>query len=192
MDLSNHFLIATPAMEDDLFGGSVIYMCDHTAHGALGLLINKPGHIKVHDLFDKVELPLARGDLKQQPVLQGGPVQTDRGFVLHEPIVVAGAASQEPVYASTLRIPGGLEMTSSKDVLEAMAHGGGPRKALLMLGYCAWEGGQLEDELTRNAWLTVHADVHVVFDTPLEQRYEKALSLLGLQAFQLMPDAGHA
>jgi putative transcriptional regulator len=125
-------------------------------------------------------------------VFQGGPVQTERGFVLHEAILGSGAAEGESVYASTMTIPGGLEMTTSKDVLEALSTGAGPRKVLVSLGYSAWGEGQLESELAENSWLTVEADPSVIFDTPIEQRYDKALSLLGLQSWMLSPSAGHA
>ena len=189
INLTNHFLIAMPSLSDELFGRSVVYMCEHSERGALGLVINKPSDILLPRLFEKVELPLGRADLTQAPVFQGGPVQTERGFVLHEPIV---AGEGESVYASTMTIPGGLEMTTSKDVLEAMASGGGPRKVFVSLGYSSWAKGQLESEITENSWLTVPADPALIFDTPVEERYEKAMGLLGLQPWMLSPDAGHA
>lgn len=192
INLTNHFLIAMPGMEDDTFAGSVVYVCEHSEHGALGLIINKPGRINMSDLFDKVELPLARLDLGEQPVFQGGPVQTEQGFVLHDPIVVEGLEEDQSVYASTLMVPGGLEMTTSKDVLEALSHGGGPQRVLVTLGYSAWGEGQLEAELAGNSWLTVGADVNLIFDAPVEQRYARALGLLGLQAWMLSPQAGRA
>jgi putative transcriptional regulator len=135
---------------------------------------------------------LGRGDLAGTPVFHGGPVQTERGFVLHEAVFAADAAPEEPVYAATMTIPGGLEMTTSKDVLEALSTGAGPRKLLVSLGYSAWGEGQLESELAENSWLTVGADASVIFDTPVDQRYEKALSLLGLQSWMLSREAGHA
>jgi putative transcriptional regulator len=192
INLTHHFLIAMPGMADESFAKSVVYLCEHSARGALGLVINKPSDIDLRHLFDKVELPLGRADLAQVPVFQGGPVQTERGFMLHEAVLGEGAESNEPVYASTMTIPGGLEMTTSKDVLEALSTGAGPRKILVSLGYSAWGEGQLESELAENSWLTVGADPAVIFDTPVEQRYEKALSLLGLQAWMLSPEAGHA
>ena len=192
INLANHFLIAMPGMADETFARSVVYICEHSEHGALGLIINKPGGISLADLFEKVDLPLERGDLGAQPVFHGGPVQTERGFVLHDPIVVEGLAPDESVYASTLAVPGGLEMTTSKDVLEALSSGGGPRRVMVTLGYSAWGGGQLESEIAGNSWLTVDADAALVFDTPVEQRYERALALLGLESWMLAPDAGHA
>ena len=192
INLTHHFLIAMPGMEDEAFAKSVVYLCEHSARGALGLVINKPSDINLRNLFDKVELPLGRDDLAATPVLQGGPVQTERGFVLHEAVLAEGAEPGESVYASTMTIPGGLEMTTSKDVLEAIATGAGPRKVLVTLGYSAWGEGQLESELADNSWLTVGADPNVIFDTPIEQRYQRALKLLGLEAWMLAPGAGHA
>jgi putative transcriptional regulator len=192
INLTHHFLIAMPGLEDESFSHSVVYLCEHSERGALGLIINKPSDINLKNLFDKVDLPLRRTDLTDMPVFQGGPVQTERGFVLHEPMTAAGAGPDESVYASTLTIPGGLEMTTSKDVLEALSTGAGPRRVLVSLGYSGWGEGQLESELAENSWLTVGADPKVIFDTPVEQRYEQALGLLGLQSWMLSPDAGHA
>ena len=192
INLTNHFLIAMPGLEDAAFSRSVVYVCEHSERGALGLVINKPSDIDLKGLFDKVQLPLGRIDLLQLPVFQGGPVQTDRGFVLHEAFFSGADKPEEPVYASTMSIPGGLEMTTSKDVLEAMSSGAGPRRVLVTLGYSSWAEGQLESEIARNSWLTVDADVNLVFEAPVDQRYDLALSLLGLQAWMLSPEAGHA
>jgi putative transcriptional regulator len=191
-NLTNHFLIAMPGLEDDMFSKSVVFVCEHTERGALGLVINKPSDIKMAALFDKVDLPLKRMDLTDCPVFQGGPVQVERGFVLHEAIWVAPDKSDESLYASTMTIPGGLEMTTSKDVLEAISSGAGPRRVLVSLGYSAWGEGQLETELGENSWLTVDADPAVIFDTPVEQRYDRALSLLGLQSWMISTQVGHA
>jgi putative transcriptional regulator len=190
INLTNQFLIAMPGMADP-FTGAVVYLCEHNEQGAVGLVINKPIDIKLRNLFEKVELSLTREDLAERPVFFGGPVQTERGFVLHERIQAEGEAGSP--YNSTLVIPGGgLDMTTSKDVLEALADGSGPRKLLVTLGYSGWGAGQLEDELSRNGWLTVDADPSVIFDTPIEQRYERALSLLGIDPRMLSLEAGHA
>ena len=227
-----------PGLNDELFGNSVVFMCEHSPRGALGLIINKPSAITVGELFDKVDLPLRRPELAAQPVLLGGPLQTDRGFVLHPamgaaqavgtdqtPPAVARAlraalegldeesdpapdaavpsegaadpAQPEPpspsAYAASLKITGsGLEMTSSRDVLEALACGAGPAKMLLTLGYSSWGEGQLESELSENSWLTVDADPALLFDTPVAERYAKAMALLGLQPWMLAPGAGRA
>ncbi|CAN5909138.1 YqgE/AlgH family protein [soil metagenome] len=181
-----------PGLADKTFNRSVVYLCEHSERGALGLVINKPSDMNLKGLFEKIELHLSRPELGEAPVFHGGPVQTERGFVLHEPVFADGDRPEESVYASTMTIPGGLEMTTSKDVLEALATGAGPRKVLVSLGYAAWEQGQLESELAENSWLTVDADPAVIFDTPIEQRYDRALLLLGLEAWKLSPDAGHA
>jgi putative transcriptional regulator len=191
-NLTNHFLIAMPGLQDAVFSRSVVYLCEHNEHGALGLVINKPCDIDMKRLFEKVDLPLRRADLSNAPVFQGGPVQTERGFVLHEHFFAGVDKPAESVYASTLTIPGGLEMTTSKDVLEALSSGAGPRKVLVSLGYAAWGEGQLESELSDNSWLTVAASSSIIFDTPVAQRYDQALLLLGFESWMLSPDAGHA
>lgn len=232
INLTHHFLIAMPGLNDELFGRSVVYLCEHTPKGALGLIINKPSDITVADLFEKVDLPLRRLELAALPVFHGGPLQPERGFVLHEamgdaqpvgtdetPPAVARAirealsgleldestdpaeaetpeaeapAPRPSAYGSTLRLADGLEMTTSRDVLEALSSGAGPRKVLLTLGYASWGEGQLESEITENSWLTVEAQPALIFDTPVEQRYEKAMGLLGLQPWMLAPGSGHA
>jgi putative transcriptional regulator len=216
INLTHHFLIAMPSLVDATFAKSVIYLCEHTERGALGLIINKPSDLKLPTLFAKVDLPLRREDLIELPVYEGGPVHTERGFVLHEqqaahsvtfadmkaapltphdgsaPVVHADNEPKASFYASSMMIPGGLEMTTSKDVLEALSSGAGPRKVLISLGYSSWGEGQLESELAENTWLTVEADASVIFDTPVEQRYAKALSLLGLQEWMISPTAGRA
>jgi len=192
INLTNHFLIAMPGLDDAIFSKSVVYVCEHSTRGALGLVINKPADIGMSALFEKVDLALKRDDLSLSPVFQGGPVQVERGFVLHDPIYVSADHKAETLYASTLTIPGGLEMTTSKDVLEAMANGAGPKRVLISLGYSAWGEGQLETELGENAWLTVGADHAVIFDTPVAQRYERALALLGVQAWMISSQVGHA
>jgi putative transcriptional regulator len=193
INLTHHFLIAMPGVEDALFGRSVIYLCEHNERGAMGLIINKTSDLSLPELFDKVDLPLHREDLRETPVLQGGPVHTERGFVLHDPVHMEDPAQDAgDIYASTLKVPGGLEMTTSRDVLEALSAGAGPRRVLVTLGYAAWGEGQLESELAENAWLTVPAKADIVFETPLAQRYDKALDLLGLQPWMLSPQAGHA
>ena len=230
INLTHHFLIAMPSLMDDTFSKSVVYMCEHSERGALGLVINKPSAMSMKALFEKVDLPLGREDLSGEPVFQGGPVHTERGFVLHEALRsesfvsptqpksssvvahelgVANDADSElesglldtesspeadspSIYASTLAIPGGLEMTTSRDVLEALSTGAGPKRVLSSLGYAAWAQGQLESEIAENSWLTVDADPVVIFDTPIEKRYDKALSLLGLESWMISPGAGHA
>ena len=190
--LTHHFLIAMPSLEDSVFERSVVYVCEHSLQGALGLSINKPTDLMLPSLFERIELNFGREDLREMAVLLGGPVQTERGFVLHDPMRGTDAASNESGYASTLRIAGGLDMTTSKDVLEALSSGVGPRRVLVTLGYAAWGEGQLESELAKNTWLTVEANADLIFDTPIEQRYDGALGLLGLESWRLAPQAGHA
>ena len=187
INLTNQFLIAMPGIGGDTFAGAVIYLCEHTDKGALGLVINKPIDIKLKNLFEKVELSLDRVDLAESPVYYGGPVQTERGFVLHEQIDDDGSR-----FNSSLRIPGGLEMTTSKDVLEALSSGTGPTKIRVTRGYSGWGAGQLEEEMGRNSWINVEAQPEIIFNTPVEQRYDKALSLLGIDPTMLSADAGHA
>jgi putative transcriptional regulator len=218
INLTHHFLIAMPGLEDAAFAKSVVYVCEHSERGALGLVINKPSDLSMEGLFDKVDLPLHRQDLMTAPVLQGGPVHTERGFVLHDAMVIdaqppvasdeagqedvteaaqeaaalSAVSDKESVYASTMTIPGGLEMTTSKDVLEALSMGAGPKRVLISLGYSAWGEGQLESELAENSWLTVGADMDVIFDTPVDQRYERAMKLLGLESWMLSSEVGHS
>ena len=183
-NLSNQFLIAMPGLAESVFAGSVIYLCEHSPRGALGLVINRPTDIVLKDLFDRLELPLQRPELAERTVFYGGPVQTERGFVLHDP--------SERSYASTLQVAGGLQMTTSKDVLEHISSDGGPQRFFVALGYAGWSAGQLEDEIAHNGWLTVDADASIVFDTPVEQRLDAAMSLIGISSLSLSQTAGHA
>ena len=190
--LANQFLIAMPGMVDENFAGSVIYLCDHSSTGAMGLVINKPTDVDLATVFDKVDLKLEIQTKATEPVYFGGPVQTDRGFVLHE----QKQGEHTTHYNSSLRIPGGLAMTTSKDVLEEVAAGHGPSRFLMTLGYAGWSAGQLEDEIARNGWLNVSAPTeemaHIIFDTPDEYKYQNVLGLLGIDLGFLSSDAGHA
>jgi putative transcriptional regulator len=174
-----------PNMVDPTFSGTVVYLCDHSERGALGLVINRPTDIDLQSLFNRIDLKLEIEPLLHLPVYFGGPVQTERGFVLHEPI-------EGTTYTSSMSVPGGLEMTTSKDVLEAVASGTGPSRFLLTLGHAGWGAGQLEEELAKNGWLSVAADPSVIFDVPAEDRMSAALSLLGISPSMLSGEAGHA
>lgn len=189
MALAHHFLIAMPGLQDGVFGRSVVYVCEHSERGALGLVINKPAELDLQTLFHRIDLPLQQPELQHMAVLLGGPVQTERGFVLHDK--PCATESEEP-YPGTMRLPDGLAMTTSRDVLQAMAQGVGPSRVLVALGYSAWAGGQLESEIAENSWLTVRAEPNLIFDTPLELRYDLALQLLGVSAMSLSSVAGHA
>ena len=187
--LANQFLIAMPGMVDPNFAGSVIYLFEHTERGAMGLVINRPTELDMGALFEKIEVKLEAEPVSGQPVYFGGPVQIERGFVLHEP-------SAELAYSSSLAVPGGLTMTTSKDVLEAVAIGSGPSKFLLTLGYAGWSAGQLEEEITLNGWINVPLSqqqmIEIIFDTPSSQRYERTMGLLGFDPSHLSGEAGHA
>jgi len=187
--LANQFLIAMPGMVDPNFAGSVIYLFEHTERGAMGLVVNRPTEVDLATLFEKIELKLEIAPLLDQPVYFGGPVQIERGFVLHEP-------ATELLYSSSLAVPNGLTMTTSKDVLEAVAVGNGPRKFLMTLGYAGWSAGQLEAEITLNGWINVPLEreqmAEIIFDTPSSQRYERTMSHLGFDPSHLSGEAGHA
>ena len=182
-DLSHHFLIAMPAMTDPMFAKSLTYVCEHNEQGALGIVVNRPISLTLGELFAQIKLELKPGELENLPVHFGGPVQTDRGFVLHEP---TGA------WQSTLNVKGRVGLTTSKDILEAVGLGKGPSKILVTLGYAGWEQGQLEHELSQNAWLSVPATEHILFDLPAEERLPAAMSILGVDYATLSADSGHA
>lgn len=181
-NLTNHFLVAMPQMADPNFGGAVVFIAEHSEQGALGLVINRPMELTMKSLFDRIDLPLS-SPLEGAPIYFGGPVQTDRGFVLHTPIGKWG---------STVVVADDLGLTSSKDVLEAVSRGQGPDRLLVTLGYSGWGPGQLEDELARNAWLTMPADADVIFDAPADERLSRAFGLLGINPAFLSAAAGHA
>lgn len=180
-DFSNQFLLAMPGMVEGALAGTVIFVCEHTPRGALGLVINRPTDLTLALLFERIDLTLEIGPV-DDPVFFGGPVQTDRGFVLHAP---AGE------YTSSIRL-GELALTTSRDVLQAVADGNGPSRMLVTLGYAGWGAGQLESEMAQNAWLSVDAEAHIIFDTPAEERYPAALKLLGIDPVMLAGEAGHA
>ncbi|MET0184103.1 MAG: YqgE/AlgH family protein [Achromobacter sp.] len=182
IDLSNQFLMAMPGMVEGSLSGTVIYVCEHTPKGALGLVINRPTDLTLGTLFERIDLELEIAPVKDSPVFFGGPVQTDRGFVLHAP---AGD------YSSSIKL-GDLALTTSRDVLQAVADGSGPARMLVTLGYAGWGAGQLENEMAQNAWLNVSANLHIIFDVPPDERYPAALKLLGFDPVMLMGDAGHA
>jgi len=181
-NFANQFLIAMPGMVEGSLAGSVIYVCEHTDRGALGLVINRPTDLTLGTLFERIELTLEIGPVKDTFVFFGGPVQTDRGFVLHAP---AGD------YSSSIKL-GDMALTTSRDVLQAVADGNGPARMLVTLGYAGWGAGQLESEMGQNTWLSVGADAHIIFDVPPEERYPAALKLLGIDPVMLAGDAGHA
>ena len=183
INLTHHFLIAMPSMADPYFAKSLTYVCEHNDQGALGLVVNRPIDMTLQALFERLSLTLKHRDLSDAPIYFGGPVQTDRGFVLHEP---AGN------WQSTLRVRDAIGLTTSKDILEAVGRGEGPQKILVTLGYAGWSAGQLEHELGQNAWLTVEAKDAIIFDLPSEERLPAAMELLGVDYARLADSAGHA
>jgi putative transcriptional regulator len=181
--LKAHFLIAMPAMGDPNFNETVTYLCKHDEEGALGIVINRPTDMLLDEVFRQLALEPSDGRLAELPVLAGGPLRRDRGFVLHR---------SDDEYDSTLDTGAGIRVTVSQDILAALANGTGPDPVLVALGYAGWDSGQLEAELAANAWLSVPADESVLFETPFEQRWAAAAGLLGVDIHQLASYAGHA
>jgi putative transcriptional regulator len=181
--LNNQYLIAMPGMDDPNFAQTVTLVCEHGEQGALGIVINRPLTMDLGDVFAQLGLDASQSRVTSQHVLHGGPVQNDRGFVLHSP---------GPSWESTLPVSERLHVTTSRDILDALASGGGPEHAVIALGYAGWEAGQLEDEVARNAWLTVPVDEALLFEVPAEERWQAAGRLLGINLLHLSSQAGHA
>jgi putative transcriptional regulator len=183
VNLSQHFLIAMPAMVDPHFSKTLTLICEHNDQGALGVVVNRPLDMNLHSLLQQVNIPLDSDAFKSIPVHFGGPVQVDRGFVLHTPL---------GQWQSTLAVSSEIGLTTSQDILQAVARGEGPQQILVTLGYAGWAPGQLEHELSQNAWLTVQANPEVLFGMRAEQRLAAAMSLLGIDFANLSEQAGHA
>ena len=183
MNLTQHFLIAMPAMADPHFARSLTFICEHNDKGALGIVVNRPIEMSLQALLEQVSIPMASEVFKSIPIHFGGPVQVDRGFVLHAPL---------GQWQSTLAVNSEIGLTTSKDILQAVARGEGPGKLFVTLGYAGWAPGQLENELAQNAWLTVQARPDVIFDLPAEKRLPAAMGLLGIDFASLSEQAGHA
>jgi putative transcriptional regulator len=181
--LTNQLLIAMPQMADPNFSTTVTLICEHNDEGALGIVINRPLHLKLSGLFEQLDVADPDPIAADRPVLMGGPVGPDRGFVLHNP----GAS-----YENSLAVSDDIHLTFSRDVIDAMATGEGPHKTLVALGYAGWEPGQLENEMLANSWLNVPAAPDIVFDTPFNKRWMSAAKTLGIDISQISPDAGHA
>ena len=183
VNLTDHFLIAMPAMRDPYFAKSLVYVCEHNEQGAMGIVVNRPIEMTVGNLYEKIDMRLDFGDIAALPVYFGGPVQLDRGFVLHRP---------QGMWQSTLAVGEDIGFTSSRDVLAAVGSTGQPADFLITLGYAGWEAGQLEEELSQNAWLTVAARPEILFTMPPEDRLPAAMQKLGISFSQLSDVAGHA
>ena len=181
--MANQLLIAMPGMADPNFSTTVTLICEHNDEGALGIVINRPLELTLAGLFEQLDLKNPDAELAEQPVLMGGPVGPERGFVLHGPV---------DRYENTLPVSDDIHLTLSRDVIDDMASGKGPEQTLVALGYAGWEAGQLEHEMLANSWLTVPASTDIVFDMPYEQRWMSAAQTLGIDISQISPDAGHA
>ena len=183
VNLTDNFLIAMPTLEDPYFSHALVYVCEHNENGALGIIVNRPLDMTLAGLFEKIEIKLDAEILAKLPVYFGGPVQLDRGFVLHRPI---------GQWQSTLAINSEVGLTSSRDVLASVGSAGLPSEIIVTLGYAGWDAGQLEDELAQNSWLTVPANAGILFDLPPEERLPAAMQKLGVSFSQLSDTAGHA
>ncbi|CAH0538514.1 YqgE/AlgH family protein [Vibrio marisflavi] len=187
MNLTNHFLVAMPGMKDPYFKHRVIYVCEHNEEGAMGLMINAPIDITVGGMLEQVDIepvhPQLLKDSLEKPVLNGGPVSEDRGFILHQP---------KDHYESSLNMTDQISVTTSKDILSVLGTEAEPDCYLVALGYSGWEAGQLESELAENSWLTIEADPDVIFNTPIHERWKKAVQMLGIDSAQLSTQIGHA
>lgn len=181
-NLRDHFLIAMPGMHGASFAHTLIYLCDHNESGAMGLTVNHPMSLSLGDIFSQLGLPDG-ANLGAYPVLAGGPVQVERGFVLH---------TGSPQWQTTLRVTQEISLTASRDILEALSEGRGPQEFVLALGYAGWGPGQLEEEIAANAWLTVPAEKHMLFHTPVEQRWSAATHHLGFDFNLISTTVGHA
>jgi putative transcriptional regulator len=182
---TNHFLIAMPMLADPNFFHTVTYVCEHTAEGAMGIIINRPLSITVSEILEQMSISTdePQNTLRRQHVFLGGPVQRERGFVIHLPI---------GNWEASLAVTDTVGVTTSRDILLAMANGTGPQRSLVALGYAGWGAGQLEQEIANNAWLSGPADLRVLFDTPVERRWHTAALLLGVDLNLLSAEVGHA
>jgi putative transcriptional regulator len=181
--LTNQLLIAMPSLGDPNFAQTVALVCDHSSRGALALILNKPLPMRMGEIFEQLKIELEVGPLREQPVLRGGPMQTDRGFVVHR----AGGE-----WDSTIQVSEALQVTTSRDILAAMARGEGPAEAVIALGYAGWDEGQLEEEIRANAWLSAPVDLDLIFEMPFESRWHAAGRLLGVELSRLSPIGGNA
>ena len=181
--LNNHFLIAMPTLDDPHFSHTVTYICEHSPQGAMGVIINRPTELVLGDLLEQLGIEAGDNEIALTPVYNGGPVQIERGFILHQPL---------GDWDSTLPVNEKTGLTMSQDILEAIAHGMGPDKYHIALGYAGWDEGQLEEELLSNAWLSGPADEKIIFNEPVEQRWQAAAASLGVELNMLSSDVGHA
>jgi len=181
--LTNHFLIAMPALADPNFYHTVTYICAHNEDGAMGIIINRPLGLSLGEVLQQMEIPARSEIIERIPIYQGGPVQSNRGFVLHQPL---------QKWDSCIGITNDIGIATSRDILQAIAVGEGPEQSLIALGYAGWAPGQLEKEIMDNSWLNAPADTGIIFNTPIEQRWHAAAGLMGIDLEKLSIDVGHA
>ncbi len=181
--LRDHFLLAMPSLTEGIFSHSITYICEHGESGAMGIVINQPLDLSVEEIFDHLQINSLR-DFSEMPVMAGGPVQIDHGFVLHR--------DGHDEWEACLKVTDEITLTTSRDILRAIAHGTGPKEHLIALGYAGWSAGQLEQELAENSWLTLPADSDVIFSTPHEHRLGAAAAILGIDMNLISGEAGHA
>ena len=181
--LNNQLLIAMPGMADPNFNSTVTLVCEHNTEGALGIVINRPMNMNLGGLLEKLDLPDADTKIANSPVLDGGPVARERGFVLH---------NSSDSYESSVAVSPDIQLTLSRDIIDAIAAGTGPEKSLVALGYAGWEPGQLEAEMLSNTWLNVPASEAIIFDVPFADRWSSAAETLGIDISRVSPHAGHA
>lgn len=182
--LRDHFLIAMPNLRDPNFEQSVTYICEHSAEGAMGIVLNAPMAVSLGDVLNSLDIHCTHPEVCQRPVLAGGPVQTDRGFVIH--------SNDKTHWKSSLSLNSEISITTSSDILAALADNKGPTYSTVALGYAGWEPGQLEQELTENAWLCGPADLDIIFNCPVDERWRAATALMGVHLEHLSLDMGHA
>jgi len=183
INLTNHFLIAMPQLDDPNFHHTTTYICEHNENGAMGLIINRPLDLNLDDVLEQMNIDIEDDSLGNVPVYNGGPVQAERGFILHQPATL---------WESTVIIADDLAVTTSKDMLGAIAAGNQPKHFLITLGYAGWGAGQLEAEIADNAWLNGPADPSIIFNEPVENRWRKAASAMGIDLNMLSSETGHA
>jgi putative transcriptional regulator len=181
-NFTNHFLIAMPGLADPFFARTVTYLCQHNEDGALGIIVNRQSELTLSDIMEQMEIEVREEAVGQIPVYFGGPVQPDRGFILHEP---------SRVWTSTLKVSDSISLTTSRDILEAISQGEGPEKILVALGYAGWGKGQLEQEIVQNSWLNAPAEQSIIFNQPVGNRWKAAAGLMGVDISLLTAPAGH-
>ena len=183
VSLTDHFLIAMPALEDPFFARTVTYLCQHGPEGALGIIVNRPSELMLSDIMEQMDIDIIEPDkLAAIPIYFGGPVEPERGFVLHEP---------RGQWDSTLEVSEHISLTTSRDILEAIGRGDGPQNVLVALGYAGWGSGQLEREIAENSWLNAPAETSIIFRQPSSLRWKAAAELMGVDISLLTGQAGH-